>query len=264
MSRPRSACSSASDAASRSRPSNAIAPRRSALSGSRLRIDIAVTLLPEPDSPTSATVRVLGHLEAHADARRGRPPRCAARRRLRGPGGRRRAGRGWPAACVAHSSPRSFGSSASRSASVMQREGGDEDRHEERRRGELPPVAEDQLALRLGEHRAPRHVVDADAEAEVRQDHLELDEADHEQRHAHQDHVADVRQDVAEHARRGRRADRLRGAHVVARRVLDELGAHQAIDAGPADQRRGSSRRCRCRARRSPRTRGSAGCRGSR
>ena len=56
MSRPRSACSCASDAASRSRPWNVIEPLRSALSGSRLRIDIAVTLLPEPDSPTSATV----------------------------------------------------------------------------------------------------------------------------------------------------------------------------------------------------------------
>jgi hypothetical protein len=31
-------------------------PLRCALSGSRFSIDIAVTLLPEPDSPTSATV----------------------------------------------------------------------------------------------------------------------------------------------------------------------------------------------------------------
>ena len=31
-------------------------PDRCALSGSRFSIDIAVTLLPEPDSPTSATV----------------------------------------------------------------------------------------------------------------------------------------------------------------------------------------------------------------
>src|SRR6185436_7614951 len=56
ISRPRSACSCESDAASRSRPWKVIDPVRSALSGSRLRIDIAVTLLPEPDSPTSATV----------------------------------------------------------------------------------------------------------------------------------------------------------------------------------------------------------------
>ena len=35
-------------------------PLRSALSGSRLMMDIAVTLLPEPDSPTSATVPFSG------------------------------------------------------------------------------------------------------------------------------------------------------------------------------------------------------------
>ena len=56
ISRPRSACNCAIEAASMSRPWKVIAPERSALSGSRLRIDIAVTLLPEPDSPTSATV----------------------------------------------------------------------------------------------------------------------------------------------------------------------------------------------------------------
>ena len=42
---------------SRSLPCQRILPLRSALSGSRVRIDIAVTLLPEPDSPTRATVR---------------------------------------------------------------------------------------------------------------------------------------------------------------------------------------------------------------
>ena len=49
--------------------------------------------------------------------------------------------------------------------------------------------------------------------------------------------MADVGQDVAEHARARRGADRLGRAHVVARRVLDELGAYLAVDAGPADQR---------------------------
>ena len=56
ISRPRRPCRSSSEAASMSRPWNVTEPVRSALSGSRLRIDIAVTLLPEPDSPTSATV----------------------------------------------------------------------------------------------------------------------------------------------------------------------------------------------------------------
>jgi len=60
ISRPRTDCSSRSEVFSRSRPWNRIAPLRSALSGSRLRMDIAVTLLPEPDSPTSATVLFSG------------------------------------------------------------------------------------------------------------------------------------------------------------------------------------------------------------
>ena len=60
--------------------------------------------------------------------------------------------------------------------------------------------------------------------------------ADDVDRQLHQCDVADVGRDVAEHPRRRARRDGLGGAHVVARRVLDELGAHQAIDAGPARQ----------------------------
>ena len=41
-------------------PCHSTRPLRSALSGSRFRIDIAVTLLPEPDSPTSATMLFSG------------------------------------------------------------------------------------------------------------------------------------------------------------------------------------------------------------
>ena len=48
--------------------------------------------------------------------------------------------------------------------------------------------------------------------------------------------MADVGQDVAEHARHVAGADRLGRAHVVAHRVLDELGAHQPVDAGPAGE----------------------------
>ena len=101
-----------------SRPSKVIRPERSALSGRRLSTDIAVTLLPEPDSPTRATVVLTGMskltprtasmpaddavflAEAKGD------PQVADREQ-------RAAGRG------AHSSPLSFGSRASRRASVM-------------------------------------------------------------------------------------------------------------------------------------------------
>ncbi len=119
MSRPRSACSSSRDAASRSRPWNVIAPLRSALSGRRLTVDIAVTLLPEPDSPTSATVVFSGtsKLTPLTASTRCTTPRSLPRRnetcrsRIESSGAAR--------PCCAHSSPRSLGSSASRKASVM-------------------------------------------------------------------------------------------------------------------------------------------------
>ncbi len=56
MSRPRSACSSGIEACSKSLPRHSTRPWRCALSGSRFSMAIAVTLLPDPDSPTSATV----------------------------------------------------------------------------------------------------------------------------------------------------------------------------------------------------------------
>jgi hypothetical protein len=48
-----------------------------------------------------------------------------------------------------------------------QREGSHEDSHEKRRGRELPPIAENQFALRFGQHRAPRDVVDAHPQAQV-------------------------------------------------------------------------------------------------
>ncbi len=55
-------------------------------------------------------------------------------------------------------------------------------------------------------------------------------------RELHQHDVTDVGQDVAEHARDVACADRLGRADVVTHRVLDELGADQAVDAGPAGE----------------------------
>ena len=191
------------DAASRSRPWNVIAAagaRRCRAAG--CRIDIAVTLLPEPDSPTRATRRVLGHVEAHAAARPRRADDAVlaadAERDAQVGDREQRCGE------RAHSSPRSFGSSASRSASVMQRERGDEDRHEER----SPRRAA--TSGRGSARSAPRRAscpsdTWSTPTPRPRYDRItsDLDEADDEERQLHQDHVADVRQDVAEHARRG-------------------------------------------------------------
>ena len=62
-------------------------PVRSALSGSRFSTDIAVTLLPEPDSPTSATVLFSGTSKltpltasAHCTTPRSLPMRKRTRR----------------------------------------------------------------------------------------------------------------------------------------------------------------------------------------
>ena len=86
------------------------------MSGSRLRIDIAVTLLPEPDSPTSATVVFSGTSKLHA----ARPPRRAgpAVFLAQAEGDAQVVDRQQHSAVRGVTSPRSFGSSASRSASV--------------------------------------------------------------------------------------------------------------------------------------------------
>ena len=60
ISLPRMACKSRMLACSKSRPSHMTWPERTALSGSKFSTDMAVTLLPEPDSPTSATVLFSG------------------------------------------------------------------------------------------------------------------------------------------------------------------------------------------------------------
>ncbi len=114
ISLPRSACNSASEAFSRSRPSYSMTPERCALSGSRLRIDIAVTLLPEPDSPTSATVVCSGMskltpLTAGTSVIAPRSPKRKATFRSRMLSNIENP----------YSAPRSLGSSASRQASAI-------------------------------------------------------------------------------------------------------------------------------------------------
>ena len=52
----------------------------------------------------------------------------------------------------------------------------------------------------------------------------------------HQHHVADVGQDVGEHARGMAGPNRLSRQHILARAVLHVFGTHQAVNAGPADQ----------------------------
>src|SRR5262249_11508517 len=74
-----------------------------------------------------------------------------------------------------------------------EREGGDERGHGYGRGHQLPPLAEDQLVLRLVQHRAPRHHVDGNAEAQEREDHLGLDEAYGQDRQLDQHDVAHVR-----------------------------------------------------------------------
>ena len=133
-------------------------------------------------------------------------------------------------------SPLSFGSSASRSASVNRLNAVTSIAIAVPRRRELPPLAEDQLVLRLVQHRAPRHDVDRHAEAEERQDHLGLDEADGVDRQLHQHDVAHVGEDVDEHPARVRRADRVGRLHVFARLVLQVLAADQPEGAGPAGE----------------------------
>src|SRR5436190_5168051 len=97
-----------------------------------------------------------------------------------------------------------------------QRERGDERRHRDRRGDELPPLAENQLVLRLVQHRAPRHDVDGNTEAEERQDHFGLDERDDEDRQLHEHDVRHVREDMDEHAPPVRCADRIGSLHVFA------------------------------------------------
>src|SRR5688572_31249901 len=118
--------------------------------GSRPRIASDETLLPDPDSPTSATVELRGMSNEmpRTASNVSLPPRRNATRRLRmltsgSPGD-------WTNVVI--SMP--LQALELRVECVAQRIGeqaerGDEERHRRRRRDELPPLAEDQLVLRL-------------------------------------------------------------------------------------------------------------------
>src|SRR6476620_4092641 len=238
MSAPRSLRSSPSGSATRLRP-----PYSTSLAGSMIEfsggsspsIASDVTDLPDPDSPTSATVlsRGMSNEMPFTASNVVCRSRRNEMRRLR---------------TLTSGSPVNFGllmlpsidvdvargiSSNARRRSCSepslelrvervaqrvgeQRERGDERGHRDRRGDELPPFAEDQLVLCLVQHRAPRHDIDGNAEAEKRQDHFGLDERDDEDRQLHEHDVRDVREDVDEHPPAVGRADRIRGLHVLA------------------------------------------------
>ena len=99
---------------SRSRPLEAIVPRRSAFSGSRLRMDMAVTLLPEPDFAHQRH----GAVPAPRSSRRRRRGR-RLRHTPRSPCGPCGSAREDPDAQQHHSRPAQLGDRASRSASVI-------------------------------------------------------------------------------------------------------------------------------------------------
>lgn len=90
------------------------------------------------------------------------------------------------------------------------------DGHHARRRQELPPDAQDQLGLRLRQHRAPADHVNGHAQPQERQNHFGFDEADHMQTELNQNHMADIGQNVYEQAREMAGANRFSSADIVA------------------------------------------------
>src|SRR5471030_2147465 len=152
----------------------------------------ALTDLPLPDSPTSATVALRGTLKD--------TPLTAS-----------------TLVCLSMRKPTRNWRTSNRISSLMaasfhfgiervaqrvgeQRERRHQHRHGDRGGRQLPPFTEYQLVLRLVQHAAPRHHAHRHAEAEEAQDHFGLDEADHQDGHLHQRHVADVGEDVRVHA----------------------------------------------------------------
>src|SRR6185437_854492 len=173
--------------------------------GRRPSIASDVTDLPEPDSPTSATVLSRGMsnempLTASKVVLRSRRNETRRLRTLI-------SGSLIDGPAVLMNAPCSSNAYASLEFRIEriaqrvgeEREGGHQHGHRRSGSDQLPPLAENQLVLRLVQHRAPRHDIDRHAEAQERQDHLCLDEADRVDRHLHQHDVRDVRKDVDEH-----------------------------------------------------------------
>src|SRR5262249_42771426 len=140
--------------------------------GSSPRIARDVTDLPLPDSPTSATVRLRGISNETPLTASNMVPLSIWKATLRL---RTRTSGSVFEACIASVILGPQPSLEPRIERVTQRVGEEAERgHECGHRGgggdELPPFAEDQLVLRLVQHRSPRHDVDRNAESEERQD----------------------------------------------------------------------------------------------
>src|SRR5450759_2228097 len=83
----------------------------------------------------------------------------------------------------------------------QQRERRDERGHEGGSGHQLPPFAKYQLGLGFCQHGAPADHVNRNPQTQERQNHLGLDEPNNVKAQLHQHHMADVGQDVGEHAR---------------------------------------------------------------
>src|SRR5437764_13629847 len=147
-----------------------LAESTTAFSGSRRRIDIADTVLPLPDSPTSAAVEF-----SCTSKLTPRTARTVVRRVTKD-----------TVRFATETSARIVTLAQLRVERVAQAVGehgksGEEDRHKNGGGGKLPPFADHQLGLRLREHRAPGDHIDRHAEAEEGKDHLDLDERHHQE-----------------------------------------------------------------------------------
>src|SRR5579864_7103473 len=142
--------------------------------GRRPSIASDVTDLPDPDSPTSATVLSRGMSNempltaSNVELRSRRNDTRRLRTLISG------SLMDDPAVLMIAPCPsNSHASLEFRIERIAQRVGEERERgHQHRHRGaggdQLPPLAEDQLVLRLVQHRAPRHDVDGYAEAQER------------------------------------------------------------------------------------------------
>src|SRR5665213_3896931 len=158
MSAPRSFCSLRIDMPTRLRPPYMIWLLRSTIEfsgGNRPRIASDVTLLPDPDSPTSATVLLRGMSnEIFLTASNV----CVLSRRNLIDRSRTLTSGSWLVSVAFMSMSRL--SLQFRIERITQRVGEEAERrhqrgHRHRGRDQLPPLAEDQLVLCLVEHRAP-------------------------------------------------------------------------------------------------------------
>src|SRR5438105_4146757 len=209
--------------------------------GSKPRIESDVTDLPLPDSPTRATVELVGmsKLMPFTASKAVCLSRRKLTRRLRTV--RRVSILWWRSFARLKGRVPANALFQLRIERVAQRVGeqaerGDQQRHRRPRCRELPPLAQYQLVLRLVEHRSPGHDVDRNAEPQEGKDDFGLDERNHQYRKLYQHHVADVREDVHEHPPCVRCADRVRRLNIFAALVLQIFAANQPEAPGPPGQ----------------------------